>query len=199
MPFVTSARELLSVRLPGPSLHEEASGSIVSLSWAFLVIPCLFLVVAFGWILYSFSQPSEFPQANGFGHADHDADDTEGDDEKEQLLDGFRESQSHVLSSDAASSSGWKINGKFSTTSRGGSVYTSYSSPNSSPAASSPKSKRVSLAADGKPSRSVGSKAAKVLAYNRDRMMRDLENVDPVDREELQRSSSRASETRKSD
>ncbi len=30
-------------------------------------------------------------------------------------------------------------------------------------------------------------------------MMQDLENVDPIDREELQRSSSRASDTRKSD
>lgn len=194
MPFVTSARQLLGVRIPDTSVHEDASGSIVSLSWAFLVIPCIFLVGAFGWILYNFSQPSEFPQSNGFGHADNgadDEDDMQGDDEKEQLLDAFRESQAHTCSTsasaDAASTSAWKINSRFSTTSRGG--FNGTHSPSSSP-----KAKRLSLG-----SRSVGSKAAKVLAYNRDRMMQDLENVDPLDRQELQRSSSRASEARKSD
>lgn len=208
MPPINLTRDLAS---SDANVHEDASSSIISLSWAFLIIPCIFLVVAFAWIIYNFSQPSEFPQSNGYGHADHDAlDDDQGEGEKEQLLDAFNESQSHSHTSTAPaspSSSSWKINSKFSTTSRGGSVYTSYPDPNAtyhhspkSSISSSPKSKRSSLTADGKQGRTVGSKAAKVFALNRDRMMQDLENLDPIDREELQRSSSRASETtRKSD
>ena len=164
--------------------------------------------------MYNFSQPSEFPPANGFGHAEHDQDlDEQVDDEKEQLLDAFNESQSHSISRNASnappassdSASSWKISGKFSTTSRGGSIYTSYPNPSGSythspkhSISASPKSERSSLTVDGKP-KSVGSKAAKALALNRDRLMHDLENLDPIDRDELQRSSSRASDTRKSD
>ncbi len=220
MPLLRAARDLVGAAAVVPDLHEEAPSGIISLSWAFLIIPCIFLVGAFAWLIYNFSQPSEFPSSNGFGHADHNAEDDEdqGDDEKEQLLDAFNESQSHAAtrtasshapSDSTSSASSWKINSKFSTTSRGGSVYTSYPDPNGtythSPKSSissttSPKSKRSSLTADSKQNRSVGSKAAKVLAFNRDRMMQDLEKLDPIDREELQRSSSRASETtRKSD
>ncbi|SJX62627.1 uncharacterized protein SRS1_13423 [Sporisorium reilianum f. sp. reilianum] len=204
MPLVEAARDMIGA---DASVHEDASSAIISLSWAFLVIPCVFLVGAFAWILYNFSQPSEFPQTNGFGHAEHDADDQDlqGDDEKEQLLDAFTESQSHSASrsaahassasADAASSSSWKISAKFSTTSRSGSVYSSYPDP-CAIHTPSPKSARPS---SPRSTRTVGSKAAKVLALNRDRMMQDLENLDPIDRDELQRSSSRASDTRKSD
>lgn len=218
MPSARVARDMIGAAATGAEVHEDASSAIISLSWAFLVIPCIFLVAAFAWIMYNFSQPSEFPQANGYGHTDHDREDDDlGDDEKEQLLDAFNEAQSHSssrtashapsASTDSASGSTWKINSKFSTTSRGGSVYTSYPGPNGSSdythspknsMSSSPKAKRSSLTVEGRP-KSVGSKAAKVLALNRDRMMQDLEKLDPIDREELQRSSSRASETRKSD
>lgn len=199
-------------------VHEDAPSGIISLSWAFLVIPCIFLVAAFAWIMYNFSQPSEFPQANRFTDHDDQLQDQVGDDEKEQLLDALNETQSHSSTvrsaphapsassdSDSASGSVWKINSKFSTTSRGGSVYTSHPDANGSythspknSLPSSPKSKRSSLTVDGKP-KSVGSKAAKLLALNRDRMMHDVEKLDPIDRQELQRSSSRTSDTRKSD
>ncbi|SPO26949.1 uncharacterized protein UTRI_10418_B [Ustilago trichophora] len=215
MPFVQAARDMIGAAVTGTEVHEDAPSGIISLSWAFLVIPCIFLVAAFAWIMYNFSQPSEFPQANGFTEHDGHLEDEVVDDEKEQLLDAFNETQSHSstrsvphapsVSSDSASGSAWKINGKFSTTSRGGSVYTSYPDPQASYAhspknsvSSSPNSKRASLTVDGKP-KSVGSKAAKVLALHRDRMMHDLEKLDPIDRQELQRSSSRASDTRKSD
>ncbi|TKY86260.1 hypothetical protein EX895_005085 [Sporisorium graminicola] len=189
------------------SVHENASSAIISLSWAFLVIPCIFLVGAFAWILHNFSQPSEFPQTNGFAHAEHNLDERDlgDDDEKEQLLDAFSETQSHSVNRSAAhvpsasvessSSSSWKINGKFSTTSRSGSVYSSYPDP-SATYTPSPKSARPS---SPRSSRVVGSKAAKVLALNRDRRVQDLEDLDSVDRDELQRSSSRTSDTRKSD
>ncbi|CDR99543.1 uncharacterized protein SPSC_06103 [Sporisorium scitamineum] len=209
MPLVQAARDMIGAAAAGAdsSLHEDASSTVISLSWVFLVVPCIFLVGAFAWILFNFSQPSEFPQTNGFGHAEHDADDQslQSDDEKEQLLDAFSESQSHSAtrsashaastSADVGSSSSWKINGKFSTTSKSGSVYSSYPDPNAT-YTPPPKSARPS---SSKSSRSVGSKAAKVLALNRDRMMQDLEKLDPIDRDELQRSSSRASDTRKSD
>ncbi|SPO27301.1 uncharacterized protein UTRI_10418 [Ustilago trichophora] len=214
MPFVKAARDMIGAAVTSTEVHEDAPNGIISLSWAFLVIPCIFLVAAFAWIMYNFSQPSEFPQANGFTDHDDQLQDEVGD-EKEQLLDAFNESQSHSsarsaphapsASSDSASGSTWKINSKFSTTSRGGSVYTSYPDANAGYThslknclSSSPNSKRSSLTVDGKP-KSVGSKAAKVLALNRDRMMHDLEKLDPIDRQELQRSSSRASDTRKSD
>ncbi|KAJ1599073.1 hypothetical protein NDA14_001151 [Ustilago hordei] len=210
MPLLDSARDWIDSAIAAPSeVHENASQTLVSLAWTLLIIPSIFVVVAFAWIMYTFSQPSDLSQSNGFSHAGaDDEDDGQGQDEQEKLLDAFNESQSHSATNVTSSASGssWKINSKFSTTSRGGSVYTSYPDPNGththSPKGSistSSKSKRSSLTADGKPSRSVGSKAAKVLALNRDRMMQDLEKLDPVDREELQRSSSRASDTRKSD
>ena len=201
MPLVHVVRNMINAvgaAEADSSVHENAPSLIISLSWAFLAIPCIFLIAAFAWLIYNFSQPSEFPQANGFSHAEHDADydHLQGDDEKEQLLDAFSESQSHSSKHAAsASSSSWRINGKFSTTSRGGSVYSSYPDPTAT-YTPSPKSARSS---SPKASRSVGSKAAKVLALNRDRLLQDLENVDPIDRDELQRSSSRASDTRKSD
>lgn len=206
MPFLDAARDWIDSAIAAPAeVHENASKGLVSLAWALLIIPCIFLVIAFAWIMYSFSQPSDFPQSNGFGHADcDDKDEHLGQDEQEKLLDAFNESQSHSASNSSSGSS-WKINGKFSTTSRGGSVYTSYPDPNGtythSPKSSistSPRSKLSSLTVDGKP-KTVGSKAAKVLALNRDRIMQDLEKLDPIDREELQRSSSRTSDTRKSD
>ncbi|GAC94454.1 hypothetical protein PHSY_002025 [Pseudozyma hubeiensis SY62] len=183
-------------------MHEDAPSAIISLSWAFLVIPCIFLVAAFAWIMFNFSESSEFPESNAFGRTEHDADGGDSDDEKQQLLDAFRESQSHSTShadSHTASGSSWKINGKFSTTSRGGSAYSSYPDPHGTYSPnSSPRAKRSSLAPDSKANKTAGSRAAKVIALNRDRMMQDLE-LDPVDREELQRSSSRASDIRKSD
>ncbi|KAJ1017968.1 hypothetical protein NDA13_006576 [Ustilago tritici] len=210
MPLLDSARDWIDSAIAAPSeVHENASQTLVSLAWALLIIPSIFVVIAFAWIIYTFSQPSDLSQSNGFSHAGaDDEDDGQGQDEQEKLLDAFNESQSHSATNVTSSASGssWKINSKFSTTSRGGSVYTSYPDPNGththSPKSSIStlsKSKHSSLTADGKPSRSVGSKAAKVLALNRDRMMQDLEKLDPVDREELQRSSSRASDTRKSD
>lgn len=210
MPLLDSARDWIDSAIAAPSeVHENASQTLVSLAWTLLIIPSIFVVIAFAWIMYTFSQPSDLSQSNGFSHAGAgDEDDGQGQDEQEKLLDAFNESQSHSATNVTSSASGssWKINSKFSTTSRGGSVYTSYPDPNGththSPKSSistSSKSKRSSLTADGIPSRSVGSKAAKVLALNRDRMMQDLEKLDPVDREELQRSSSRASDTRKSD
>ncbi len=211
MPFLSMTYNNMDSPVAGANVHQDAPSGIISLSWAFLVIPCIFVVIAFGWIIYSFGSPTEFAQANGLSNGDDHGfgDDQDDDDEKDQLLDRFTETQSHASSFNATqlpAASSWKISGKFSTTSRGGSVYTSYPDPNGSSGhasrssiSSSPKSKRLSLNADGKPVRSVGSKAAKALALNRDRMMQDLENVDPIDREELQRSSSRASDTRKSD
>ncbi|KAJ1032646.1 hypothetical protein NDA16_000669 [Ustilago loliicola] len=209
MPFLDAARDWIDSAIAAPAeVHENASNALVSLAWAFLIIPCIFVVIAFAWIAYSFSQPSDLPQFNGFSHAHRDDEDQgQGEDEQEKLLDAFNESQSHSATNQSvsASASSWKISGKFSTTSRGGSVYTSYPDTNAtytlSPKSSistSPKSKRSSLTVDGKP-RSVGSKAAKVFALNRDRMMQDLEKLDPIDREELQRSSSCASDTRKSE
>ncbi|SPO46229.1 uncharacterized protein PSANT_03915 [Moesziomyces antarcticus] len=212
MPFLSTTYNNMDSLVADANVHQDAPSGIISLSWAFLVIPCIFVVIAFGWIIYSFGNPSEFAQANGLTTGDDHGfgdDQEDDDDEKDQLLDRFTETQSHASSFNATqlpAASSWKISGKFSTTSRGGSVYTSYPDPNGSSGhasrssiSSSPKSKRLSLNADGKPVRSVGSKAAKALALNRDRMMQDLENVDPIDREELQRSSSRASDTRKSD
>ncbi|KAJ1021988.1 hypothetical protein NDA18_005225 [Ustilago nuda] len=212
MPLLDSARDWIDSAIAAPSeVHENASQSLVSLAWTLLIIPSIFVVIAFVWIMYTFGQPSDLSQSNGFSHAGAGADnedDGQGQDEQEKLLDAFNESQSHSATNVTSSASGssWKINSKFSTTSRGGSVYTSYPDPNGththSPKSSistSSKSKRLSPTADGKPSRSVGSKAAKVLALNRDRMMQDLQKLDPVDREELQRSSSHASDARKSD
>lgn len=219
MPSFRLARNVLEAAVSDVAeVHEDAPTEIISLSWAFLFIPCIFLVLVFLWLVYNFSQPSEFPQSNGYGHDEDGADGaSHSDDEKEQLLDAFSESQSHALSrsqpssptsaSDSTSGLGWKIQGKFSTTARGGSVYSSYPDPNGSYqqstkspfASSSPRSARGSPKADEKPNRAVGSKAAKILAYNREKMMHDLESLDPIDREQLTRSSSRASDTRKSD
>lgn len=204
MPFVQAAKDMIASATADASMHEDAPSAIISLSWAFLIIPCIFLLAAFAWIMFNFSEPSEFPQSNGFGHPEHDADERDSDDEKDQLLDAFRESRSHSTGptdSHTTSGSSWKINGKFSTTSRGGSAYSSYPDPHgtytSSPN-SSPRAKRSSLAHDAKTNKTAGSRAAKVIALNRDRMMQGLE-LGPVDREELQRSSSRASDIRKSD
>ncbi|SNX85412.1 uncharacterized protein MEPE_04121 [Melanopsichium pennsylvanicum] len=180
-------------------VHQDAPTAIISLSWALIVIPCLFLVAAFAWIMYNFSTPSEFHSDNDFSHTDTIEEQVFSDDhEKETLLDAFNQSQSHSNASSAStdSNSAWKINAKFSTTSRGGSVYTSYPDLNHT---RSPKSKRSSLNLQAKSNRSVGSKAAKVQASNWHSMLHHLENLDPIDRQELQRSSSTASDTRKSD
>ncbi|PWY97272.1 hypothetical protein BCV70DRAFT_68810 [Testicularia cyperi] len=216
MPFVHRLRDLSDPNSP----HEYAPEGIISLSWAFLIVPCIFLLGAFVWIGISFSQPSEFPQENGYHQPMATLDETEEDehehDESAQLLEAFQERPSHNTSSShtAAASgrsemsekpitSGWKINGKFSSTSRGGSIYTSYPDPNGvhhSPTGSisSPKSKRASLNLDGRP-KSVGSKAARAQALDRERMAHDLERLDPIDREELQRSPSQTSSSRKHD
>ncbi|KIS69704.1 uncharacterized protein UMAG_02232 [Mycosarcoma maydis] len=210
MPFVEAAKDMIGAAAADANTHEDAPNTIISLSWAFLIIPCIFLVVVFAWIMYHFSEPSEFAPTNGLGHAEHDADDhdDQSNDEKQQLLDAFKESQSHSthsITETEASSSSWKINSKFSTTSRGGSVYSSYPDSNgiythtSEGFISPSKSNQSGLNLDAKPNRPVGSKAAKVLALNRERMMQDLDILDPIDRDQLRRSSSRASDTRKAD
>lgn len=187
------------------AVHEGAPDSIISLSWAFLIIPCIFLVGVFIWIAINFSQPSEFPEEEGLtsnGVHDDDDEDDIGSDEKDQLLDAFQPRQSHSTVTNSADKpqSSWKINSKYSSTLRGGSVYSSYPDPSfGSPSSSPKKAKRSSLLPDGKHPKTVGSKAAKVLTLNKDRMLQDLERLDPIDREEMQRSSSRASSIRKSD
>lgn len=196
MPFLHSIRDTV--------VHEDAPDSIISLSWAFLIIPCIFLAGVFIWIAVNFSQPSEFPEEEGLtanGVHEEEDDDIEND-EKDQLLDPSHSNQSHSAVSNTANKpqSSWKINSKYSSTLRGGSVYSSYPDPSGSYSPSSPvKAKRSSLLTEGKHAKTVGSKAAKVLTLNKDRMLQDLERLDPIDREELQRSSSRASSIRKSD
>lgn len=205
-PLVRAARAVASTAVVDTNVHQDAPSAIISLSWALLVIPCVLLVAAFAWIIYKFSQPSEFPQANGHMHADYNSEEEEqGGDEKDQLLDAFHDSRSHSDSTRTLSGSPWKINSKFSTTSRGGSVHNPNFDPNAkiprakASTTSSPKSKRSGLGVDGTAIRPVGSRVAEVLAHNRNRMMQDLEHLDPIDREELQCSSPRTNNLRKSD
>jgi hypothetical protein len=206
-------------------VHEMAPDTIISLSWAFLLIPCLFLLGVFAWIFVTFSQPSELDPEEAYDAADEEQDRFQRDDnddadhhEKDQLLDAFRDSESYSAHSAQRNSrdrlrtsqrpmagSSWKINSKFSSTSRGGSVFTSYPDPgivevrpSNAPLSASTKSKCSSLTADNR-IKPVGVRAARAEAAQREKQLQDLEQLDPIDRVELQRSPSATSSTRKSD
>lgn len=62
MPFVQAAKDMIGATGADANMHEDAPSAIISLSWIFLIVPCVFLVAAFAWIMIKFSEPSEFPQ-----------------------------------------------------------------------------------------------------------------------------------------